>query len=62
MVKINMPMPEACDVCPLNYDFIECRAMDDDAWDRWGDDWNLLVCERNDRPDYCPLEEVKENG
>ena len=53
-----MPMPEACDVCPFNYDFIGCRAINDDAWEKYGDDWNDNVCERTDRPDYCPLKEI----
>jgi hypothetical protein len=44
----------------MNYDFCYCRAMDDEAWEKWGDDWNLHVCDRSDRPDYCPLKEVKE--
>lgn len=62
MIQVDLPMPEACDVCPFNYDFIGCRAIIDDAWEKYGDDWNVNVCERTDRPDYCPLREVKENG
>lgn len=61
MIQINLPMPEACDVCPFNYDFCCCNAIDDEAWKKYGDDWNDNVCERRDRPDYCPLKEVKEH-
>ena len=61
MILVNLPMPEACDECPFNYDFIGCRAINDDAWEKYGDDWNDNVCERNDRPDYCPLIEVKQD-
>jgi hypothetical protein len=61
MIQIDLPMPEACNECELNYDFCHCRAMSEEAWEKWGDDWNLNVCERRDRPDYCPLREVKQN-
>ena len=61
MIKVDLPMPEACDVCPFNYDFFCCNAMDDDAWEKYGDDWNDNVCERMDRPEYCPLIEVKQD-
>ena len=61
MIQVDLPMPEACDVCPFNYDFCYCRAIDDNAWAKVEEDWNLNVCERNDRPEYCPLKEVKKN-
>ena len=40
MIQIDLPMPEACDVCPMNYDFCYCRAINDEAWEKYGDDWN----------------------
>lgn len=58
MLQINLPMPEACDVCPLNYDFCYCRALSDEEWEKWGDNWNEQVCEAESRPEYCPLKEV----
>lgn len=61
MIQVDLPMPEACDVCPFNYDFIGCKAINDDAWEKYGDDWNDNVCERTDRPKYCPLKEVDES-
>ena len=61
MIKVNLPMPEACDECPFNYDFCYCGAMDDETWNKNEDDWNLNVCERSDRPEYCPLIEVKQD-
>ena len=60
MIRIDLQMPEACDVCPLNYDFIVCRGMNDEDWDKYGDDWNLHVCEGKRRPEYCPLTEVQD--
>ena len=58
MIQIDMQMPEACDVCPFNYDFCWCTAFgDDDNWDKYSDDWNKNVCERTNRPEYCPLKE-----
>ena len=59
--KVCKPMPKACDECQLNYDFCYCRAMSDEAWEKHEDDWNSHVCDREDRPDYCPLEEVKDD-
>ena len=60
MIQVNLQMPKACDVCPFNYDFCWCKAFDDDdeAWEKVKDDWNLNVCEREERPEYCPLKEV----
>lgn len=58
MIQIDMPMPEACDVCPFNYDFCWCNAFGDyDNWEKYSDDWNKNVCERTTRPEYCPLKE-----
>lgn len=61
MIQVDLPMPKACKTCEFDYDFIYCRAMDDETWGKYEDDWNLNVCKRNDRPNYCPLIEVKEN-
>ena len=60
MIQIDLPMPEACDVCPLNYDFCCCNGLSDEEWEKHGDDWNMHVCEGERRPEYCPLKEVKE--
>ena len=58
MIQIDLPMPEACDVCPFNYDFCWCKAFGDhDNWEKYSDDWNENVCERTTRPEYCPLKE-----
>lgn len=59
MIQVDLPMPEACDVCPMNYDFCYCRAINDEAWEKYGDDWNNNVCERRDHPDYCPLNPIR---
>ena len=60
MILIDLPMPEACDVCPFNYDFCWCKAFGDDyeKWEKYRDDWNENVCDRETRPEYCPLKEV----
>ena len=59
MIQIALPMPEACDVCPFNYDFCWCKAFGDhDNWEKYSDDWNENVCERTTRPEYCPLKEI----
>lgn len=58
MILIDLPMPEACDVCPFNYDFCWCKAFGDhDEWEKYSDDWNAHVCDRETRPEYCPLKE-----
>jgi len=58
MIQIDIPMPDACDVCPFNYDFCWCRAFEYyDDWEKYSDDWNENVCERTTRPEYCPLKE-----
>ena len=63
MLQIDLPMPEACDVCPLNYDFCWCKGFkSDEEWEKVEDDWNKQVCEGERRPEYCPLKEVKEDG
>ena len=60
MIQIDMPMPEACDVCPFNYDFCWCNAFsNNDEWEKYSDDWNAHVCDRETRPEYCPLKEQK---
>lgn len=59
MILIDLPMPEACDVCPFNYDFCWCNAFENhDEWEKYSDDWNDHVCDRKTRPEYCPLKEV----
>ena len=60
MIQIDIPMPEACDVCPFNYDFCWCNAFGnhDDEWEKYSDDWNDHVCDRENRPEYCPLKEI----
>lgn len=61
MIRIDKPMPEACDVCPFNYDFCWCNAFEDrDEWEKYSDDWNDHVCDRETRPEYCPLKEQPE--
>ena len=60
MIQIDLPMPEACDVCPLNYDFCWCNGIQDDRWEMYKDDWDLQVCEGKSRPEYCPLKEQPE--
>lgn len=57
MIQIDLPMPQACDVCPLNYDFCWCKGFKDNEFDKWSDDWNDQVCEGERRPEYCPLKE-----
>ena len=57
MIQIDLPMPEACDECPLNYDFCWCKGFKDNEFDKWSDDWNDHVCDRETRPEYCPLKE-----
>ena len=58
MILIDLPMPEACDVCPFNYDFCWCNAFGNyDEWEKYSDDWNAHVCDRETRPEYCPLKE-----
>lgn len=58
MIQIDLPMPEACNVCPFNYDFCWCKAFGDhDKWEKYSDDWNDHVCDRETRPEYCPLKE-----
>lgn len=58
MLQIDLPMPEACDVCQFNYDFCWCSAFKDNEFDKYSDDWNKQVCDGEHRPEYCPLEEV----
>ena len=61
MIQIDLPMPEACDVCPFNYDFCWCNAFGNrDEWEKYSDDWNDNVCDRETRPEYCPLKEQPE--
>ena len=58
MLQVDLPMPEACDVCPFCYDLCWCLAIKNEDWDKYEDDWNEHVCDRRDRPEYCPLQEV----
>lgn len=61
MIQIDMQMPDACDVCPFNYDFCWCKAfVNYDEWKKYSDDWNDHVCDRETRPEYCPLKEQPE--
>ena len=58
MLMIDKPMPEGCDVCPLMYDYIQCRALpegceDDEAFHEWDFDYTK-------RPDWCPLVEMND--
>ena len=58
MILIDLPMPEACDVCLFNYDFCWCKAFGNhDEWEKYSEDWNEHVCDRETRPEYCPLNE-----
>ena len=57
MIRIDLPMPEACDVCPLNYDFCWCEGMTKEEWEVHEDAWNDQVCEGERRPEYCQLQE-----
>ena len=59
MILIDLPMPKACDVCPFNYDFCWCTAFrNHDEWEKYSDDWNYHVYDRETRPEYCPLKEI----
>ena len=60
MIQIDLPMPEACDVCPLNYDFCACNGLSNEEWKKYRDDWIHQMCNGERRPEYCPLKEVKE--
>jgi len=60
MIQIDLPIPEACDVCPLNYDFCVCRGMNEDEWERNKKDWERQVCNGEQRPEYCPLKEQED--
>ena len=55
MILIDLPMPEACNVCPMNYDFGWCEAIDIDNphFDEWGSEG----FDYTTRPEYCPLKE-----
>ena len=55
MILIDLPMPEACDVCPMNYDFGWCKAIDIDNphFDEWGSEG----FDYTTRSEYCPLKE-----
>ena len=54
MIQIDIPMPEGCDVCPLNYDFCWCGGLKegDNSDDEWSLDFDFTK-----RPGWCPLEE-----
>ena len=58
MIQVDLQMPEACDVCPFNYDFCGCQAMkpDDPHWYEWGD----TEFDFTKRPDWCPLHDEHE--
>ena len=58
MIKIDMDMPEACNVCPLNYYFGVCQAMKPD--DPHRDEWGNAEFDFTKRPDWCPLHDEHE--
>lgn len=61
MLMVDLPMPEACDRCPFNYDFCWCNAFNSmEEYDKVEEDWNLHVCDRRSRPEYCPLKELEQ--
>ena len=60
MIQIDLPMPDACNECPLNYDFCWCEGMTKEEWKVHEDAWNDQVCEGEHRPEYCPLKEQPE--
>ena len=46
-------MPEACDVCPCMYDYIQCTALKDNAHE------SLSACDDyTKRQAWCPIKEV----
>lgn len=55
MIQINLPMPEKCTACPCydNVMYGRCNAAQ-----RWFDGQDIAWA-RDDRPDWCPLEEVE---
>ena len=55
MIRIDIPMPESCADCPMNYDFIWCQALDRD--DPHFDEWGTGAFDFTKKPDYCPLHE-----
>lgn len=59
MLMIDKPMPEGCDVCPLMYDYFQCRALpegcdDDNDFYKCNFDWTK-------RPSWCPLVEINDH-
>ena len=58
MLQVDLPIPKACDVCPFNYDFCWCQALSKEEWEKYSDDWNDNVVDRETRPEYCPLKEI----
>ena len=53
MILIDRPMPEACNVCPCMYDYIQCTALKDNEHE------SLSACDDyTKRQEWCPLKEV----
>ena len=53
MILIDRPMPEACDVCPCMYDYIQCTALKDNEHE------SLSACDDyTKRQEWCPIKEV----
>ena len=50
MLRIDKPMPESCDRCIFNYDWINCRALPDDGAESLSGETDTTV-----RQDWCPL-------
>lgn len=60
MIQIDLPIPESCYDCPMNYDFSWCLALSREEWEKYEDDWSLQVGKAEHRPEYCPLKEQPE--
>ena len=54
MLLIDKPMPESCDRCPMNYDWIDCRALPNDSDISLSAESNTEI-----RQKWCPLKEMK---
>lgn len=54
MIQIDIPMPDSCYDCPLNYDFCWCRGVEagDNRNNEWPSDFDF-----SKQPDWCPLKE-----
>ena len=55
MIIIDKPIPESCDHCPMNYDWVHCRALPDDS------DISLSACTNTAiRQEWCPLKDARD--